>query len=1123
MEERRLRLEQERQAAVLSIETISHVMDLFPSDLVFGVLENVVPRPVVTKTHPRLRVPMTEVIYPLTSEIGICRQQWEDLDEEKGRDKFIGRICSADGFQTWSWAKGTGNVPPYCLEEAINAALMSDANVVFGFEGAHKAEKARVHLGYPSVGFEVKTVEGIRPTAQYFREAGLILVYFRDWDGAGKQYAEKVQQAFNQEGAVCIVVDDNQLEGIYPNPDIHKGQDVVDSIDKVIDFQSWSSERQAKVNDTRPKSFAELKARMESAARESMPNSYGNLQKEVARLEKVIASTPGEKSRNSHPEVKIRPADVANRVIDQYGTTLLWESSTGGQQRNRWLAYSIHFDGVWHPITSETLAREYLAPAMRELGVTATPTFYENAEKLLRVELEKGRWRDSNDLIPFRNGVLNKKSGEFLPHDPKYHLQWQLPYDYLPPSPLVSREGLIGQCRPIWDWLVEAVGGEVEDEQIAHLLCAYLAAVIKGRVDLQRFLACIGSAGSGKGTFVRLATALIGIENTGSTSLSELEKNRFALVKVANSRLVAISEAEKWGGECTQLKSLTGQDLLSQEQKGIQEEVGQGSYAKGLVILAGERMPGGSDTGGLARRRIVVEFKNPVAAHQRRNLIEVTTTEVRGEFAPYLGAFFNLLLSYSDQEIRQYVLETDTYVPRLSYQRADSLLQGNTLLQWVDQNLYYDSTADPSTGLPGLATQVGRKVDERGEDGVVTCRNADKWLFANYIQWCREQNISGREILACSKFTSELVSVVSTQLGLTGIFSKKLSHAQHVFSLGIRDESHESYPAIVTELYPELLSRQAAALRQQSEPSHIFSSKEESGVEGSFPQVSKSFPQGGVDLSQKVASECKYMRTPLVAQSTDIGSLGGSGGSFEENSRERDISSKDLLIGGDAKKSPLRNRKTTSDTSRTSFHGGSSNLPTSQDPPATSQDDQFPEVDMHTLTPIPESVISFASSYQPLTDEQIQYSHQDARAAVETVLYQPEASNDEHPPSKTEEVVLPTSVIGWSDGFVAKQKEEYATRKETHTHFFEDRHFVQVYRGINEDGDQEWLAPYRVTGYEITELGFIHYFLLPCTKALAEIDRDPRTNKLPLYRTTFDCFIAGSIRPANIRFEDPAK
>ncbi len=148
---------------------------------------------------------------------------------------------------------------------------------------------------------------------------------------------------------------------------------------------------------------------------------------------------------------------------------------------------------------------------------------------------------------------------------------WCLPYAY----------NTEADCPTIKTWLLQAVNN---DADTVMFLIAWLAALLHGRADLQIFLHLIGSGGTGKGTFMRLATALVGEHNAVSTTLKEMEANRFEPARFYNARLVKITDSDKYGGSINTLKAMTGQDHIRIERK-HQQQSGDFIFG-GLVIMA---------------------------------------------------------------------------------------------------------------------------------------------------------------------------------------------------------------------------------------------------------------------------------------------------------------------------------------------------------------------------------------------------------------------------------------------------------------------------------------------------------------------------------------------------------
>ncbi len=173
-------------------------------------------------------------------------------------------------------------------------------------------------------------------------------------------------------------------------------------------------------------------------------------------------------------------------------------------------------------------------------------------------------------ILPFLNGLLCLKTRQLEPVTPENAQTWCLPHEYKP--------GV--DCPTIKAWLKLAVD---HDSETVDFLRAWMAAVLHGRNDLQKFLHLKGSGGTGKGTFMRLLTALIGKTNTAITSLDQLEQNRFEAAMLYNKRLAVISDSDRYGGSINVLKAITGQDDIRLERKHQQQA---GSFVfPGLVVM----------------------------------------------------------------------------------------------------------------------------------------------------------------------------------------------------------------------------------------------------------------------------------------------------------------------------------------------------------------------------------------------------------------------------------------------------------------------------------------------------------------------------------------------------------
>ena len=233
-----------------------------------------------------------------------------------------------------------------------------------------------------------------------------------------------------------------------------------------------------------------------------------------------------------------------------------------------------------------------------------------------------------------------------------------------------------------------------------NYLRAWMAAVLHGRNDLQKFLHLKGGGGTGKGTFMRLLTALIGEINTANTSLDQLEKNRFETATLYNKRLAVISDSDKYGGSINNLKAITGQDHLRLERKNQQQT---GSFIfPGLVVMASnESLQVTDHTSGLDRRRITVIF-NRRATNEEKQAWESQGGET-AVLHSELPGLVNWLLELSPDEISKNI---NNPPERIRKANIEAMTASNPIADWLLECTEPDSEA---------WTQIGIKRERRNQ------------------------------------------------------------------------------------------------------------------------------------------------------------------------------------------------------------------------------------------------------------------------------------------------------------------------------------------------------------------------------------------------------------------------
>ncbi|EPS7317994.1 DNA primase family protein [Escherichia coli] len=274
--------------------------------------------------------------------------------------------------------------------------------------------------------------------------------------------------------------------------------------------------------------------------------------------------------------------------------------------------------GVWCPVSTMELSRE-MVTIYSEHRATFSKRVINNAVEALKVIAEP-MGEPSGDLLPFANGALDLKTGEFSPHTPENWITTHNGIEYTPPAP---GENIRDNAPNFHKWLEHAAG---KDPRKMMRICAALYMIMANRYDWQMFIEATGDGGSGKSTFTHIASLLAGKQNTVSAEMTSLD-DAGGRAQVVGSRLIVLADQPKYTGEGTGIKKITGGDPVEINPK----------YEKRFtaviraVVLATNNNPMifTERAGGVARRRVIFRFDNIVSeAEKDRELPEKIAAEI---------------------------------------------------------------------------------------------------------------------------------------------------------------------------------------------------------------------------------------------------------------------------------------------------------------------------------------------------------------------------------------------------------------------------------------------------------------------------------------------------------------
>ena len=210
---------------------------------------------------------------------------------------------------------------------------------------------------------------------------------------------------------------------------------------------------------------------------------------------------------------------------------------------------------------------------------------------------------DLRELIACRNGILRVADGVLLPFSPSFHRRNRLAVDFVRGA----------KCPLFLDILMTPA---LEPEEI-DLLQRWCGMALVGVNLAQRLVILTGTAGGGKGTFIRVLEGIIGSVNI-ATLRPKLLAERFEVGRFLGKTLLYGPDVKENFLTCegaSVLKALTGGDPVTLEFKGSNERPAIVCRFNAIVTCNSRltvHLEG--DTEAWRRRLAIVEYRKPKPA-----------------------------------------------------------------------------------------------------------------------------------------------------------------------------------------------------------------------------------------------------------------------------------------------------------------------------------------------------------------------------------------------------------------------------------------------------------------------------------------------------------------------------
>ena len=166
------------------------------------------------------------------------------------------------------------------------------------------------------------------------------------------------------------------------------------------------------------------------------------------------------------------------------------------------------------------------------------------------------------NIINFKNGVLNLSTGDMHPHSPHFLSTIQIPCDYNPKLAVNLEKN-----APVFNSYLDTLCSN--DCEVKKLICQYMALVIsniKGS-RLKKAMIFYGPGDTGKSKIIELLQNLLGDDHCTVCDISDLEK-RFTTSNLYGKRLAGSSDMTfATISEVKIFKNLTGGDKIFSEKK----------------------------------------------------------------------------------------------------------------------------------------------------------------------------------------------------------------------------------------------------------------------------------------------------------------------------------------------------------------------------------------------------------------------------------------------------------------------------------------------------------------------------------------------------------------------------
>lgn len=309
----------------------------------------------------------------------------------------------------------------------------------------------------------------------------------------------------------------------------------------------------------------------------------------------------------------------------------------------------------------------------------------------------------SQPVLNVKNGMLDLRTMELLPHSPEWQSTWQIPVAWDPDA----------TCPTYDQWLMDVLPDQADDfeETVSQMLDASSIP--------RKAMLLYGPSRSGKSTAQRLACYMIGDTNRSAVALDHLTgtDHKFKVAEMHGKRLNSSGDLPVMDvADVALFKQLTGGDPVTVEKKGRQPFA---FINQAMMLFSANTVPAVGETSDAYMQRMrPFSFNRSFAGHEDRTIEQRMVNELPGILVRWVRAWQRM-------DARGDYTETAPDVAKEFAIRTNRVRQFIEEVCQVNRKVAYQGYGDLVDVTPNMGLTVGTSTPSKS-------------LYDAYCRWASD-------------------------------------------------------------------------------------------------------------------------------------------------------------------------------------------------------------------------------------------------------------------------------------------------------------------------------------------------------------------------------------------------